>query len=1202
MNVQMKSEPHKKFAEPLDLNAGPLEGVHLVEAGAGTGKTYALTALFTRLILERGLRVDEILVVTFTVAATKELRGRIRQKLREALDAFTSVREGDDFVQLLVKKIDPAAAVPRLGEALRDFDLASIFTIHSFCQRMLREHAFESGAVFDTELLADDSELRAEVLEDFWRTRFYPAHPEFFRYAVKSCGIEKLKNLLAKGTAQPQIDIVPDVPPFELPPLGPIRDMLSLLQKNWPGERETILAELGSPFLNKTKYGKPEKIAAALETYLSGSTVLNLPKDFEKLTPEYLAAGVKKGGKSPEHPFFEKCGELSRAVSEYKSVMDRKILSLKSELFSYFRSEFSRRKENLNIQSFNDLLTRMDKALKGELGEALAAAVRRRYRAALVDEFQDTDPAQYSIFSSIFGKAGGALYLIGDPKQAIYGFRGADLFTYLQASAEVENTHTLLTNRRSEPELIDAVNALFSRPGNPFLFKDIEFRKASSEYHDKSKVLTFEGKRQPPFHLWLMPSSDKPIAKNRARKIIADAVALEIKKLVALGRAGHALLGGKPLIEADIAVLVRKHKEARIIQTALREKGIISVLYSDADLFRSNEAIELERVLRAIAEPSSESAFRAALASDIIGASAEALESLLADGPRKEERQACFRKWRETWERRGFLVMYRQLLDEEKVRERLVSWPDGERRITNYLHLGEILHREEAGRSLGTSSLVDWLALRRSEQVSQAPEERQLRLESDADAVKVITIHMSKGLEFPIVFCPFNWDGRMDFQDSLLYHEKKDGWRLNLALASPGPETQGLAKMEMLAEGIRLLYVSVTRARNRCYLVWGRIKDSCTSPPAYILHPIKGEPATIVDDLKHHVESLSHGQMLAAAVALQKESKGSVHVGGIPLGPGPDLPEEESARFTSVLREFNSPVERDWKISSFSSLAVSRKALPESPDHDSGPEDLEPRPNQMAITDFPRGPHAGNFFHELFEEMDFGNTAGLEDLTAEKLIEHGYGTEWTAPVSAMARNVLAADLDEEGLRLGSVKNSERLKELGFYIPLHRITPASLRGVFAKFTGENCPYPEGFPERLGGLEFDPCRGFMRGFIDLVFSFRNRFYLVDWKSNFLGHGPGDYAPSRLNASMAEHFYFLQYHLYCLALHKYLRLRLPGYSYEKHFGGVFYIYLRGFGAPGKSGIFRDRPQEDLIRALEKELVRPRQLLISEKENGNG
>ena len=1190
----MKVTEARRGPLPFDIFDTPLDGAHLIEAGAGTGKTYALESLFIRLMLEKDLQAREILVVTYTVAATKELRGRIRDKVRAALEAFRGGKIEDEFIRSLVGKFDNARAAGALETALREFDMAPVFTIHGFCQRVLRENAFESGTTFDAELLADDAELRAQVLEDFWRNSFYRADPDFFRYAGETCGLDKLRELLVKGTAQPQIQIIPDLGPVELPSLEPLRENFRRLGAEWRRVSDEVIAALSSPALNMKKIGSQEKLAGAMESYLNGPFIFPLFKDFKKFTTAYLADCLKKDCECPSHPFFDRCAGFQEAASEFQAIMDRKVLSLKGEMFKYFRSEFARRKESLNIQSFEDLLTRLNRALEGSRGETLALTVRSRYKAALIDEFQDTDPVQYSIFKRIFAE--GTLFLIGDPKQAIYGFRGADLFTYLQAASEIENRHTLLTNRRSQPRLIDAVNTLFAAARNPFLFDEIEFRKADSEPNEKLRPLTFEGAPEPPFHIWLVRGGEKPLTKERATDGILRAVAAETARLVGLGREGKAMLGDRGLREADIAILVRKNREARMVQEALRELNINSVLYSDADLFASEEAVDLERVLRTVAEPFSERHFRAGLCTNLIGLTAESLEALLADGPQKEDRHARFRSWRETWERSGFMVMYRRLLLEEKARERLLAWPDGERRLTNYLHLGEILHREAAERKLGVSALVDWLALRRSEEMGRPPEERQLRLESDAEAVKVVTVHMSKGLEFPIVFCPFSWDGswgkRDKKKDYLLYHEER---KLKLDLSRRDPESEARARTERresLAEDIRLLYVALTRAKNRCCLVWGRISGFSTSAAAYILHPLKsaeGDGGDVLEELEQHMELLSPADLGTAMAALAKKSKGAIAVCDMPSAAGETLAPPETGAAVSVLREFRAPLEKDWLISSFSSLASSSPSRPEFPDYDRSPEGPAAG-TEASITGFPRGASAGTFFHRLFEEMDFQDAAGLDELVRTKLGEHGYPLDWAGPVSLMARGVLAADLDGAGLTLASIAKTERLNELGFYLPLKHISPASLADIFAEFSGKAgaAAFSSGFPERVGKLEFAPRRGFMRGFIDLVFMARGRFYLVDWKSNFLGNSPGDYNQSRLAVSMEEHLYFLQYHLYCLALHRYLLKRLPGYSYEKDFGGVFYIYLRGFGGTGGAGIFADRPGRELMEALDRGLVR--------------
>ncbi len=376
---------------------------------------------------------------------------------------------------------------------------------------------------------------------------------------------------------------------------------------------------------------------------------------------------------------------------------------------------------------------------------------------------------------------------------------------------------------------------------------------------------------------------------------------------------------------------------------------------------------------------------------------------------------------------------------------------------------------------------------------------------------------------------------------------------------------------------------------------------------AYLIHPVEGAAESIIDTLKFHVGNISPADMLSEVATLQKSSNGAISAYRIPVESGPALASAESGVDISVLRKFGSPVERDWLITSFSSLAASRQKRLELPDYDREPEDTAGGSDdyknketignlvvdeENTITDFPRGTLAGTFFHKLLEELDFGKSLGmngyLENYIGRKLEEHGYSLDWKEPVSSMVRNIVTADLDDCGTRLANVSTSERLNELEFYLPIKHISPEFLSNLFRKFTQRMSGFSAGFPERLGNLEFSPRRGYMRGFIDLVFKLNGSFYLVDWKSNFLGHQSEDYSPAKLKRSMEEHFYFLQYHFYCLALHEYLKRRMPGYSYEKSFGGGYYIYLRGFGKPGLSGIFRGRPEQGLIEAMEEGLMR--------------
>ncbi|MCX5909495.1 MAG: UvrD-helicase domain-containing protein, partial [Deltaproteobacteria bacterium] len=843
LTMAMKQGTAKNF----NLLESPIEGTNLIEASAGTGKTFTIAALFLRLLLEKRCLVEEILVVTYTVAATEELRDRIRRKIRGAIDALSTGKIADDpFLAQWVPGIPhPEEAKQRLQDALHDFDRASIFTIHGFCQRLLYEKAFETGSLFDLELLPEEeNNLREEVVCDFWRRHFYQAPLEMVGYARS---LKFSPDFFLKVASQTRghldFEIVPSLKSVPLSSLPGFQKVLEDLAGAWPKARDEVSAQLRMGSLNLRQYGDPEKLLLAMDAFLSAPGPKFPPfKDFFKFTASKIKESTKKNQPPPRHPFFDLAEEGWKKSEDLKRDLDQHLLFLKGELFRYLSSELPRRKQRRNVQSFDDLLIRVRRSLEKEGGEDLSRSVRTRFRAALVDEFQDTDPTQYAIFQKIFGAAGSLLFLIGDPKQAIYSFRGADLFAYLQAARRVGHRYTLTKNWRSGPDLVKAVNTVFSRVEAPFLYGEIGFAPAESGKRPGAEELAVEGENEPSFHLWWVDKGrtgeeGKSISKGKAQKIIQQGIAAEVARLVDLGRKGRACIGPRPLQEEDIAILVRTNRQARIIQEALLSLRIPCVLHSTGYLFDTPESLEMKRVLAGIAEPHNERLVRAALTTDLLGVTGEEMDRLLTDESQWEDWLFRFREYYEVWEKKGFIRMFQRFLRDEKVRSRLLALPDGERRLTNVLHLGEVLNREAINQKLGVSRLWQWLA-HQIDPSTPRLEEHLLRLESDARAIKIVTIHKSKGLEYPIVFCPFNWEGsEIEEGKEYLFHDPGDQGKLKLVLDSGGNGNRTLAQKELLAENLRLLYVALTRAKNRCYLLWGRFKDAETSALAYLLHP-----------------------------------------------------------------------------------------------------------------------------------------------------------------------------------------------------------------------------------------------------------------------------------------------------------------------------------------------------------------------------
>ncbi|MCP4137309.1 MAG: exodeoxyribonuclease V subunit beta [bacterium] len=1190
----------------IDMLTSPLDGTNLIEASAGTGKTYTIAGLFLRLILEKKIPVNEILVVTFTEAATEELRSRVRKRLRDGLSILTGEKKpdpGDEFMEALERTYaGDHEAQQLLLEGLRRFDESAIFTIHSFCQRMLIEHAFESGFLFDTELLKDQDELFRDIVDDFWRKNFYSASTLLVRNVITRYNPASFIDLLRERSIDPSFEIIPraEKPGMEFmeEALESLQEDYELLAKEWASSGGEIIALLNQCIndrgLSGTYYRK-DRVPQWIENmnnYLQSELPLSEFKQLRYFSSTHLEKSTKKGFETPSHRFFDYAESLSKKQETSEALLEEYFIALKAELFEYAEQELGTRKEKLNVRSFDDLLENMHQALQGGAETDMAAAVRKRFKAALIDEFQDTDPVQYDIFNTIFAHSDSILFLIGDPKQAIFGFRGADIFAYMRASASVENRYTLGINWRSHPVLIDGVNRIFSRAKNPFLFNEIGFHPVEAPPAKEGEGLLIGGKEEPPLNFWFIDEqygeSKGFVAKGRAEALVAEAVAAEISRLISRTGPGKGTIGERDLEPGDIAVLVRANRQARIIQRELKKLSIPGVLYGGAEsLFASHEAKELERVLAAIAEPGDDTKLKTALTTDIFGLSGHELLAVTEDELRWEGILNNFYGYHTLWLDYGFMRMFRSLMEKEGIRLRLLSFHDGERRMTNLLHCSEVLNQAELENKLRVESLLKWFAGKISD--GEKADEHELRLETDENAVKLVTIHKSKGLEYPVVFCPFLWGNpQKRNRGGIKFHnpERENHLTLDLSMTEANKKSAG---REELAENMRLLYVALTRAKHRCYLAWGKINETGSSALAYILHQhAELDPADPVEDLGKRVKGLTYVEMKEEVQALVDSSEQAMSLTILTEGEGvPYKPYEYDSRDLDY-RHFAGSIDRSWVVSSYSSLVSGGAHSTEQPDYDREEQGEVPvldEPEEDSIFAFPRGAKPGHCIHDIFENIDFcsDDKEALGALVAEKLENYGFDTAWQDVLSAMVESVLTTPLQEsDTLTLRQIPNKDRLNELEFYFPLQPVEPAGLARVFADHGIKN--EIRDFSYYLGKLDFNPVRGYMKGFMDLVFRKGEKYYIIDWKSNYLGPDISTYTGDPLRHAMESHFYILQYHLYTIALHKHLAVRLPGYTYEKNFGGIFYIFVRGVNPEQGSayGIYRDIPAYELVESL--------------------
>ena len=1383
---------------PLDL---PLErtGTVLVEASAGTGKTHALTTLVARLVVEEGREIDEILVVTFTRAATAELRDRIRRTLGAARDAVRAAIEQRGCTaeaqarELLARWTGPAGvdlgqSARRLDAALQDIDRASVYTIHGFCQRVLGDLAFEGGFPFGFEVSGDDRDLTEGAVCDFWRRRLYDASMVLVRYAVDSEFLPgALTQWAAAGRTKPGLHIAGAEAPER--PLDAYeaewRGVFEATRARWDGYGEAFQREMREgKWLNRNRYQVrtvDRRLDLVEKSFASPEPRLWNEDDASWFGRERVSGACRKNATLPDNPLFDDFDLLEEASRPLRAAFERWLRWARAELITEIRAAARRRVREERRLRYDDLLIEVEAALDSPGGARLAESIRRAHPCALIDEFQDTDQVQARIFSRVYGEVErardsaratpGSLFVVGDPKQSIYRFRGADIFAYLGTRRRASRVLALDRNWRSVPGLVDAVNAMFAAP-LPFALPEIGYRAVTAARDAEGSLRTVGEGESGPFVLRLFPrgQDDRPWNKGDANRVAAEAAASEIAGLLGpapkdAGKwaAGEAAPDGARLRGSDIAVLVRTRRQGQLVAKALRERGVRAAEMSEESVFDTHEAEQLERLLRCLAEPVPETEVRGALAGDLFALDTADLLAMDEDDEVWSAWRERLHAWRRCWETEGIGALLLRLLELEGGAERLLRHRDGARRLTNYRHLAELLLEVEAGSRLTPAALSGWLGRRRQAETRGREESVLLRLDSDEQLVRILTVHGSKGLEFPIVFCPYAWDApdpaRRDTDPDVAYHEGGGESYPEVLDLHPDSAARGAARVEEFSESLRLLYVALTRARDRCIVTWGQIKGAERSPLAWLLHRDAEAQAGIADagsgggDAEEADSPTLSDVGSRPAVAKQRAPAGPGHGARTPAPAetiqdrktsprregtsamgnskraakrSSDDPVGESAPFAAspdiadaldaVERRFDGLAWNEWRdevqalavrcpgavsvsvlepdeprpipsevrlppaleardpvrplrrirqMTSYSALAaegaratwVVAQALIERPDHDAadtpslptGEEgDLPPGDDAVrsAFT-FPRGATAGSCVHQVFERLDrtaAGDpTPDLDAACRDALRDFGFEDAWHPVLRTMiertrtvrlheprepkreatvpdasstpmagahsthddeageeshdrkVRDAAAAPLPDGARRTGEALGAgpasgfrladpvRRIAEMEFHFPVAGLVRSRLAACLAEHG-----YPHPFGDDMRNAETGdrpPIDGYLRGFVDLTVEHRGRCYIIDYKSNWLGPDLANYVPAALRRATYAGGYPLQYLVYLVALHRHLGARLPGYDYERHVGGVFYLYLRGIDpAAGMSrGVYFDRPSRACIQALD-------------------
>lgn len=1158
-----------------------LNGINLLEASAGTGKTYTIAMLVLRFIIERNIDIKKLLVVTFTKAATEELKHRIRAKLVEAKRAINGQPHGNDdtvdkWLNIIRQKLSDDSIKQRLELALLDIDQAGIFTIHSFCQRMLREHALESGQLFDAELTDDLSTIKQACVDDFWRKQIYTRN--LWEISVLTADYKTPDALYQSIANVPSNFLSSDTNIQVCPEHQDINQALIEL-KRYANTSALSLKETSNTVYSRFQEAKfKDSYCEQFEDYYpqlqawlcEDNTTMPETLAFELLTTQGIINGLH-GGKfraTKTQSSDQRKTEYLASFAIHTQPFDElarcaKNISLlfRRALLESLRVQLNQQLQKLNVLSFDDLISRLASALNNDKKQLLRHELRQRFACALIDEFQDTDDNQWAIFSKVFDTKSHALYLIGDPKQAIYKFRGADIYSYLDAQKKAEHQFTLSKNWRSHPQLVYAVNALFTRP-QAFYLKDLNFSPVQPAKTNQDGAIYYKNQLIAPLMLWQMPdNADSYWTAGKAATEIRIAVVNEVLSLLT---DDYSLKPqNRKLQPQDIAILVRSNAQARDYQNALREAKIPSVINSTESVFSSNEALNLYNLLQAVANPSDNSLLKQALALDWFGFTGQQLYQLIHDENRLHTYTKDFLEYYLLWQKYGLMAMLKTLLSQQKIDLNIAKSPIAERQLTNLNHLIELLQQVALEEHLGIHKTIDYL----SEAITKAShsEDQQLRLESDDNAVKIITLHRAKGLEYSVVFCPTLWQRNMTLASEKLlincHIPNADANQLIVDLGSEQFEKhRAIALQEELAEDLRLFYVAVTRAKYRCYLAWVNVRSKekpNNSAMAYLLNDFaEGDFVKQQSVLKGFADNNSE----AFAYRLLK--------------PPHEIAGQYKANYYQD--EFKA-LERKrslytvWQMSSYTALsALSIHDAPEIP------EDKVNEPividNEVTLDELPRGAHTGNVVHDLLEHNSFFELAQDKDITEQRekaCLRYGLQLENPEKLNELLINVVNTPLsfDDSAFCLKNIADKHCLKEMPFYLAMQTMDANSINTILHDS-------PSYQP-----LSSKKMCGYLTGFIDLVCHYKGRYYVMDYKTNSLP----DYNESSLINAMREHNYGLQYWLYTVVLHGYLKQRLKNYDYERDFGGVRYLFVRGMNPDiTASGVYCSRPELSKVETL--------------------
>ncbi len=1124
----------KSLPEKFDAFTVPLQDTNLIEASAGTGKTYSIGIMVLRLLLEKKIAINQILMVTFTKAAVAELEDRVRLFVRSAFKVSQHEFIKDESITNLVNdaiKIQGLEVVQEcLQTAVLFLDETSVLTIHSFCQQTLTAFAFETNQLFGAETLQDTSLIIADEVNKFWRNYITTIPVPLLQHLINgSLSRNSIISIVKEHLNGKKYIDFDEVQSYELgtKDFDEMYSTIVSLEKQAAVEKDKLYQYIeanqhliidfskGNNYVNRNVIpllSNPEKFVNFI---WDKRTLVNVAKVFETTLI----------------PRIKICQDGTQQYNAYLQKIMKRINFFAINKVTIGVNDYKKRN---NLLSFDDMIVNLHNALATDDKNLLKTALRKKYQAVFIDEFQDTDRLQYEIFQQAFGKQT-ILFYIGDPKQSIYAWRKADIFTYFKASHAVSKRYSMNHNFRSSEMMIQAMNLFFLPQDNfnTFYFDDnenaIKYIPVESPLLNTKGNIIFDGNIDVPISIVELNNKD----------FIANAVAEQVGALLYPETYSITKENVQCSISPeDIGILVRTNYEAQTIKAALETKGIPSVTINDARILQSKESVYLLYLLQAINNLTSANINKALLSPFTSFGVSEILK--LDD----EKNINLFRKYKTVWNEDGIYAALTMFVSDYNVRQVLLSdmRESGDRKITNLSQLIELVHKIQNDKSFSPTELIGWLQ-RGIEGMETEGDQYEQRVESDTTAVKIVTIHKSKGLEYKIVIAPFlDFVAGKRITDYVSFRHPTTGNYVTVEKIQLTDEQKHWAAEQDEQENRRLLYVAITRAVYKCFIFRNtHYKTTTLSNFTDIIKPIVTVES---NNLINFIQPLYGDCVYDLRNAWL---------------PAPVLPPIE----------FNI-AQQNWTRISYTMLAAKGEmsTKPRSGNSSLGYD-------QFIFSQLTRGAKTGNMLHYLFENIDFSSSDFWHYQVAQaiKRFAPGYENDYSVMLLQLLDHVTQSIISFEGdcFSMADIIPEKKLSELEFDFNVPLFSPSSFKRFENADTMINLKY------------FEYTEGVMNGKVDLFFEYNNKYYILDWKSNYLGDDITFYEPQLLQNAMSESNYHLQYLIYTVAVKKYLTSRLSSFDYEAQFGGVIYMYVRGIRSNSNNGIFVTRPSLKQIQILE-------------------